>query len=512
LEEFPSPYLEGYLDSFIERGLAPLFETNRGCPFHCTYCAWGVAALSKVRQFPLEKVFAELDYVSQKFTECPGWIVGDANFGILPRDVEIAQKFRRIREKNPALHSIVVYESKNTPDRNIQIAKLMRDACGGEGHQTDNALIALQTLDTVAQEVTKRKNIKLGDVPKKVDLYHADGLGVRTDILSGLPGETLDGHLDTLRKTFDYGFDHIGIYNVILLPGTELEGRASRSSQRLFTKFRFRDGAFGDYHSIRSVEAEEVICGNSAITPEDLLTLRLVHWAVWYGWNHNFLKPVLRYASLIAKKNPVDVLYNLVKGVGTANVAMQTFFARLRDEYSTEFFDSAESLREHYLSENGWSALTVRKHRRVGFMYNAKLIKDCTLFTSMLEALRDIVIAGSDPAWYDELCRLLLLMRIDPDAICVGNLEPAIPVSLPSSIVGCFFPGMSASGGELRSFRLEKPLEEQSSIREILKRNAYADDPLLAITHTLEAAPSAFTYDFSGSKTQRFDIRRRIEV
>jgi hypothetical protein len=139
---------------------------------------------------------------------------------------------------------------------------------------------------------------------QKVDLYHADGHGVRTDILSGLPGETLDGHLDTLRQVFSYGFDHIALCNVILLPGTDMECQESRDSYRLFTKFRSRDGAFGEYAGIRSVEAEEVICGNSAINPDDLLTLRLVHWVIWYGWSHEFLKPVLRYALDIAKKIP----------------------------------------------------------------------------------------------------------------------------------------------------------------------------------------------------------------
>lgn len=70
LNEFPSPYLQGYMDDFIARGLTPLFETNRGCPFQCTYCAWGVSALNKVRKFSLGKIFAELNYVAE-FSQAP---------------------------------------------------------------------------------------------------------------------------------------------------------------------------------------------------------------------------------------------------------------------------------------------------------------------------------------------------------------------------------------------------------------------------------------------------------
>jgi len=46
----PSPYLTGVLDRFLSnRKLTPLLETNRGCPFGCTYCAWGSAYQNKIR-------------------------------------------------------------------------------------------------------------------------------------------------------------------------------------------------------------------------------------------------------------------------------------------------------------------------------------------------------------------------------------------------------------------------------------------------------------------------------
>jgi hypothetical protein len=175
------------------------------------------------------------------------------------------------------------------------------------------------------------------------------------------------------------------------------------------------------------------------------------------------------------------VLYQLVKGEETENKIMRDFFSRLREEYSSEFFDSAESLREHYLSDNGWTSLTTRKQRRVGFIYNAMLIKDRDLFNNLLKALRDIVTADSDPSHYDELCQLLMMMRIEPDGIHTNDLEAKISVSIPSDIVGCFFPGTTEPQGERRNFILEKPVEEQKRIREVLNNNAYADDPLLAI-------------------------------
>ena len=50
-DKVPSPYLVGIFDDLIkenpkERWLAS-WETNRGCPFSCTYCDWGLQLIVK---------------------------------------------------------------------------------------------------------------------------------------------------------------------------------------------------------------------------------------------------------------------------------------------------------------------------------------------------------------------------------------------------------------------------------------------------------------------------------
>ena len=49
LDKIPSPYLKGYLDKFlVDSRLSPLLESNRGCPFTCTFCVDGTNSRSKV--------------------------------------------------------------------------------------------------------------------------------------------------------------------------------------------------------------------------------------------------------------------------------------------------------------------------------------------------------------------------------------------------------------------------------------------------------------------------------
>src|SRR5262249_46756704 len=92
LDTIPSPVLTGLYDGFIPAGSsgAVILETNRGCPYGCTFCDWGSATLSRVRKFDMDRIFAELDWAAEHHLETVG--IADANFGIFERDVEIAQK------------------------------------------------------------------------------------------------------------------------------------------------------------------------------------------------------------------------------------------------------------------------------------------------------------------------------------------------------------------------------------------------------------------------------------
>ncbi len=60
-----SPYLDGTFDERIDRHRdrfnMALCETTRGCPFSCTFRDWSLN--KKVVEFPIERVFAELDWV-----------------------------------------------------------------------------------------------------------------------------------------------------------------------------------------------------------------------------------------------------------------------------------------------------------------------------------------------------------------------------------------------------------------------------------------------------------------
>ena len=98
LDVVPSPFLAGLFDVHAEARVAmAILETNRGCPYGCTFCDWGSATQSRIRKFDLDRVYAELEWcathkVHQVF-------LADANFGIFERDVDIAAKVAELKHR-----------------------------------------------------------------------------------------------------------------------------------------------------------------------------------------------------------------------------------------------------------------------------------------------------------------------------------------------------------------------------------------------------------------------------
>ena len=68
LDDIPSPYLNGMLDVFFDGRLSPFIETNRGCPFKCSFCHTGSNYYQKIHMFSLERIKTELEYIAIKLT------------------------------------------------------------------------------------------------------------------------------------------------------------------------------------------------------------------------------------------------------------------------------------------------------------------------------------------------------------------------------------------------------------------------------------------------------------
>jgi hypothetical protein len=194
---FPSPYLTGEFDHLApERRFMATVETNRGCPYGCTFCDWGSATNSRIRHFDTERVLAELEWAARNGLHSV--YIADANFGMFKRDVDIARHLCELKETHGSPRTVVLSLAKNTTKYTAEIVRLFVEA----GIESELGL-ALQTNDVQTLEIVRRRNLP----PKKYDdlaeVFRRLHLPVLTDIMIGLPGSNVDTFLADVQRCLE---------------------------------------------------------------------------------------------------------------------------------------------------------------------------------------------------------------------------------------------------------------------------------------------------------------------
>lgn len=486
LDVIPSPYLTGLLDKFLVRKYIPLFESNRGCPFSCIYCTWGTIVLKKVRAFPIERVLEEMEYVAKKNPDIPYWIIADANFGILNRDVAIARKIKSIREKTPALGRVDFWANKNWSKNSKEIAQILG---GIERH-----LVAVQTLDPKVQQAIGRANIKQDDIPSFVKKLKNKGITVHTDVICGLPEETHQSHMDTLRKCLDIDFDMIDVRNISLLPGSELESDVSRERFSLKTKFRLRQGCYGIYDGLKAIECEEMVVGTSCMTEEEMLEFRMIHWLLWFCWNSDFLKEPLRYLKVHHGINPMDLFINLIRCDKTNWPRVGKLFDQFLVEAKEERFDSAEEARKYYSKENKFDELMKGGFSKMNFKFTALFILDTELYGEFCALVREIATNLTTKKIPDGLFILAKELIVEANKVFSDKVVLEKNISVECNVVNFLSHNEVDKSEGYANIKLYKSVQDIDFLKGLLRKYEFNKIKRLAIEKSLEVCMSEFSY------------------
>ena len=84
---------------------------------------------------------------------------------------------------------------------------------------------SVQTLDSDVLNNIKRSNISGDDLMQlAVEAAEIDA-DSRSEIILALPGESLKSHFQTIKTVADSGFNHVNTYQLMMLPGTEIDSQ-----------------------------------------------------------------------------------------------------------------------------------------------------------------------------------------------------------------------------------------------------------------------------------------------
>lgn len=211
LDWLPSPFLAGLIDPskpFV------YYETSRGCPFRCEFCASSLT--EGVRTFSLARVKQDLDWLlSQRYQSVR---VVDRTFNLPPErartilrqliEAETETTFQ-LEIKADCLDEETVELLKKTPKGRLKFE------------------IGLQSLHPAVLD-----GIRRGGNPEDVlrmtkRLAQETPIKLHLDLIAGLPGEDYEHFIQSLDAVLSSGAEMIQVGLLKLLPGTRIKEKAA---------------------------------------------------------------------------------------------------------------------------------------------------------------------------------------------------------------------------------------------------------------------------------------------
>jgi len=350
LDEIPSPYTTGILDKFFDGKLAPMMQTNRGCPFHCTFCADGKDEVNQVNNFSTERVKEELDYiVKYKHKDTRNMIFSDLNFGMYPRDQEIAKYISDLQLKHNYPDFIYISTGKNQKEKVINAIKTLKDSMP--------LWMSVQSLDKGVLKNIRRDNISTDHMLALYPAIKAANLQTRAEVILGLPGETHENHMTTLRELIQARMDEIQVHTCMLLDGSEMGTPNERKKWKLDTKFRILQRDFAELSNGKKVmEIEEVVVSSEHMTFDEYVDLRILAFVIYVTNRGTVYDPITKFL----REQNLDVFDYFCKikdDIDSAPKSIQDIFKRFKDATINELWDTPEKIITNYQKDSEYQKL-----------------------------------------------------------------------------------------------------------------------------------------------------------
>ncbi len=291
LSTMGSPYLSGLLENFMNSDYQPLIQTSRFCPYTCAFCVSGKNR-GKLRGYPIEQVKEELMYVSKKYADRPyhTMFMADENFGIIKRDVEIAEAIKKCKDDFGFPQSVMFYNDKRFTETSRKIQEILAE-------QTQRGVIlALQTENPLSLQAINRRNVTDEQICDAIAWAKGLKLNTSTDLIFGLPHDTSDSFIEVLDRSIKRGFDHIGVVHLLLMDGIEMNRQDFREKYNLKTKYRILGTNYAKHNDTFLAEHEEVVVSSNSFTYEDFLEVRFMSFMFYAVFNLNFQKWFFQFA------------------------------------------------------------------------------------------------------------------------------------------------------------------------------------------------------------------------
>ncbi len=349
LDEIPSPYTMGLMDKFFDGKLTPMLQTNRGCPFSCTFCVDGTDLVKQVNQFSIERVRTDINYIATHVPEnIHSMHISDLNFGMMPRDIDVCQTISEMKHKYGYPLNVLATTGKNSKEKIIKAVKLL-----------DGALrftMSVQSMDQKVLRNIRRDNISVDHMLALGPTIKEAKLSTASEVILALPGETYASHIQTLKDLVQARLDSIQIYTCMILPGSELYTPTERKKWGLKTKFRVLPRDFTELNGRKVVEIEECVVSSDTLTFDEYVELRMIAFSIGMTSNGGIYGALLKFL----REKGIDVFelfLQTIKRLNTSHPNIRYVFDLYKKATIGELWNTPEDLEKHYQDEKEYQKL-----------------------------------------------------------------------------------------------------------------------------------------------------------
>lgn len=370
LTHYSGPYSAGVFDKLLKENpdinWNVTIETNRGCPYSCSFCDWGSLTYSKVKKFSLENIQKELDWLRGKPI---GYLmVADANFGLFKeRDLELAKRIKEAADAS-SVDVINVQGAKNSTELAFQIEQIL-------GNKAIGVTIALQSMNPDTLEAIHRKNLPINDVKELIRLSTKYNVPSYSELLLGLPLETKESWCKGLCDLLEMGqHNALEMWFTQLLENSELSQPASREKYNIQSKIYVNYFNFNEYKKYNHDginEMIELVVATNTMTTHEMTASYLYGWMIiqWHMAGYSqIISRYLRFAANISYREFYDLLVDRIINSSLTSEKYHWLYNTVYTYLTTGELDSTVGGHALHTSTKQW--MSEQKDSIIDFVYN----------------------------------------------------------------------------------------------------------------------------------------------
>ncbi len=192
--------------------IAAVWETNRGCPYHCSFCDWGSLTFTKVRKFSMERVQRDINWLTEHGVHTI--YSTDANMGIFDRDPEIIRHLCERKEKHGFPKVLIYNPTKSKATHLPGIVRNLHDS-----GLVPRAVMSIQHTNPDVLDAMDRKNLTKEEIDDLVAFNRANDIPMFVQLILGSPRDTYESWQVCLTDLMEWGIHgDYHVFNFDILP------------------------------------------------------------------------------------------------------------------------------------------------------------------------------------------------------------------------------------------------------------------------------------------------------